>query len=65
MADEITVIQATIEAAQIQKWGTIWGGSDRWYCNCSRCVFLVENIFAFAKRSKTCGDKEKCISRAS
>lgn len=25
MADEITVIQATIEAAQIQKWGTIWG----------------------------------------
>ncbi|WP_170358009.1 hypothetical protein [Acinetobacter baumannii] len=25
MADEITVIQATIEAARIQKWGTIWG----------------------------------------
>jgi len=25
MADEISVIQATIEAAQIQKWGTIWG----------------------------------------
>ncbi|WP_151744865.1 hypothetical protein [Acinetobacter calcoaceticus] len=25
MADEISVIKATIEAAQIQKWGTIWG----------------------------------------